>query len=123
MTMPASKLASNHQIAAASTVGPAPTPAVAIGASVVNKSNQDLLQVASRNGGAIVWRLDFSGVVHTAPSVGVPTPTALLGKYEGNSFSDAFPQLNGATVDFLQISNGSQVVFRIDSSGISHSNS
>jgi hypothetical protein len=123
MTMPGSKLATSHQIQAASTVGPAPTAAAAVGASVTNKSNQDLLQVASRKGGSILWRLDYQGNVFTAPAIGTPTQTALLGRYSGNSFSDAFPEIGGATVDFLQISNGSNVIFRIDSSGISHSNS
>ena len=120
--MPASKLASNHQIQAASTVGPAPTAASAVGASVTNKSNQDLLQVASRKGGSILWRLDYLGTVWTsAGGIGSPTPTALLGRYSGNSFSDAFPA-NG-TLDFLQISSGGQVVLRIDSNGVVHSNS
>jgi hypothetical protein len=81
-----------------------------------------LIQIIAPNGGALVYRLDYLGNVFVSPSIGTPTPTALLTRRSGNSFAQAFPQNSGNTADVLTISNGA-VVFRIDSAGNAHTNS
>ncbi|HXM01757.1 MAG TPA: hypothetical protein VN939_04090 [Chthoniobacterales bacterium] len=116
------KPATSISVKAPSTVGSAPTAANAISQSFTNVSQQDLIQIISPNGGALVYRLDYQGNVFTVPSIGTPTPTALLSRRSGNSFASAFPQLNGNSADVLTISNGA-IVFRIDSLGNAHTNS
>jgi hypothetical protein len=120
--MASSKPATSISVKAPSTVGSAPTAATALSQTFTNVSHQDLIQIISPNGGALVYRLDYQGNVFTAPSIGTPTPTALLTRRSGNSFAQAFPQLGGNANDVLQISNGA-IVFRIDASGAAHTNS
>jgi hypothetical protein len=116
------KPATSISVKAPSTVGSAPTAANAISQSFTNNSQQDLIQIISPKGGAIVYRLDYQGNVYSTPSIGNATPTALLSRRSGTSFASAFPQLNGNSADVLTISNGS-VVFRVDANGVAHTNS
>jgi hypothetical protein len=117
-TKPATVLA----VKAPTTVGSAPSLSTTLNQTFTNVSQQDLIQVISPAGGAVVYRLDYSGTVFTAPSIGVPTPTALLTRRSGKSFAQAFPQLNGDSADVLTISNGA-ILFRIDANGVAHTNS
>jgi len=120
--MASPKPATSISVKAPSTIGSTPTAATTLAQTFTNASNQDLIQVVSPAGGQIVYRLDFQGNVFTSPSIGSPTPTALLTRRSGTSFQAAFPQLAGNTADVLTISNGS-VVFRIDANGVAHTNS
>jgi hypothetical protein len=120
--MASSKPATSIAVKAPATVGPAPTLSTTLTQTFTNVSQQDLIQIISPNGGALVYRLDYQGNVFTAPSIGTPTPTALLSRRSGNSFASAFPQLNGNSADVLTISNGA-ILFRIDATGAAHTNS
>ena len=78
-------------------------------------SQSDLIHIIS-SGGKIVWSLDYQGVVRTNPTS--PAHDAVLGRYFGATFAQAFPNLGGT--DFIQVHDGSTVVYHIDNAGVAH---
>lgn len=87
------------------------TAASAISAAHTNSSSQDLYQVVNV-GGKIIWSLSSNGVVTLNPVN--PSATALLGRHQGTSFANAFPDPTGQKQDIYQIHDGSKVVYHVD---------
>jgi hypothetical protein len=82
-----------------------------------NPKNLDIIQVVNE-GSEVVWNLTSAGVANTNPVV--PTTQALLSRYEGSNFVDAFTNL--ADNDILQIihPNSGAIVFGVTSQGYSY---
>lgn len=80
-----------------------------------NPYSLDLVQVVNE-GGTVVWNLSSSGLTSSFPVN--PTSNALIGRYNGSSFSAAFPNPNN--LDLLQVVGpGSKVQFFVNGSGFS----
>jgi hypothetical protein len=82
-----------------------------------NPSGLDLIQVVNE-GGKVVWNLTSTGVANTNPIQA--TGQALLSRYEGSSFANAFSNLAGN--DILQIINpiSGTIVFGVSAQGTSY---
>jgi hypothetical protein len=84
-----------------------------VGGAFDNTSILDLLQVIGQ-GNNIVWRADNQGDDNDNPPVA--TGTAVYGKFQGNTFAQAFP--NPYNLDILQtINSQGQIVYFIDHQG------
>ena len=81
-----------------------------------NPYQLDLLQVINVDGD-IVWNLTAAGVANTNPAN--PSETALVARFFGSSFSQAFPNTSGLNLDIFQITTiGSRVVFHVNYLGV-----
>lgn len=86
-----------------------------LGGAFFNPQDLDLLQVIDVNGN-IVWHVDFDG--DDSPNPTSPTGEALLGKFKGATFAQAFPQPNGGVSDLIQvINNQGQIIWFVDYQG------
>lgn len=78
-----------------------------------NPYSMDLMQVVNE-GNKVVWNLTSTGITNVNPTN--PTSDAILGRFEGSSFSTAF--LNPNKLDLIQIqSPGSSIPFHVDYQG------
>jgi hypothetical protein len=93
------------------------TAATAVAAAHTNLSGDDLIHVVNV-GGKVVWSLNSVGVVATNPAS--PSVTASLGTYLGATFAAAFPDPSKQLLNFLEIHDGSTIVYHIDSAGVAH---
>lgn len=79
-----------------------------------NARNLDLMHVVNE-GGKVVWNLTAAGDVHTNPAS--PTTDALLGKYRGDNFAQAFAD-NPMQYDVFQVVGpGGAGIFHVDHTG------
>lgn len=85
--------------------------AMAVNAAHPQANGLDIYQVVN-SGGKVVWNLNSSGIATTNPTN--PTSTAAAARFQGENFSAAFPDPTHAQLDFLQIIQGSKIVYRVD---------
>lgn len=76
-----------------------------------NPRNLDLIQVVN-NGGKVVWNLTPGGSININPAS--PSVDALLGRYSGSSFAEAFAR-NPMQYDVFQVVGPSAAgIFHVD---------
>jgi len=85
--------------------------AMAVSAAHPQANGLDIYQVVN-SGGKVVWNLSSSGIATTNPAK--PTLTAAAARFQGASFIAAFTDPTHAQLDFLQIVQGSKIVYRVD---------
>jgi hypothetical protein len=89
-----------------------------LSAAFSNPLSLDLIQVVNKSG-KIVWNLTATGSVNTNPVS--PTTDALLGKYFGANFSEAFAP-NPLRYDVFQVVGPSGAgIFHVDYTGAAYS--
>lgn len=92
---------------------PGAYPGLNLRAAFTNPQQLDLLQVVDQGAG-VIWSLNAQGNAAFNPNA--PTSSAVLGRFEGQTFAAAFP--NPGKFDILQVVNsGGSVVFHVDYQG------
>lgn len=95
------------------TVSPGQYSGASLATALPNPQNLDVIQVINADG-EIIWNLNYAGISTFNPSN--PTAQALLDRFYGNTFSQAFSNPSQLNI-FQVVSQGGAVVFHVDYQG------